>query len=219
MRPACRVVCPVDRLADGLAERTQVKPLATVLVDIRNDSDEAGLDRGNKRLNQLKLVARVHRLILGATKINHHPEAVLAGVIAVDDSSQLKSKLPRPIVRGVKRVSKDHGDAGVPVRVEREHGLHVARVELVGVVAIVLRRATGALIDAGCLQAHVRRYWIVDAVDVWINADAEVIAQLANGLAVRIVRTDELVETSQSQLSQDIGATTLATIRLDMGCQ
>ena len=219
MRPACRVVCTVDRLADGLAERTQVKPLATVLVDIRNDADEASLDRGNKRLNQLKLVARVHRLILGATKINHHPEAVLAGVIAVDDSSQLKSKLPRPIVRGVKRVAKDHGDTGVPVRVEREHGLHVARVELVRVVAVVLWRATGALTGAGCLQAHVRRHRIVDAVDAWINADAEVIAQLAYGLAVRIVRTDELVETSQPQLSQDIGATTLATIRLDMGCQ
>ncbi len=219
MRPACRVVRPVDRLADGLAERTQVKPLVAVLVDIRNDADEASLDRGNKRLNQLKLVARVHRLILGATKINHRPETVLAGVIAVDDSSQLKSKLPRPIVRGVKRVAKDHGDAGVPVRVEREHGLCVARVELVGVVAIVLRRATGALTDAGCLQAHVRRYWMVDAVDAWINADAEVIAQLAYGLAVQIVRTDELVETSQPQLSQDIGATTLATIRLDMGCQ
>lgn len=219
MRPACRVVCPVDRLADGLAEWTQVNPLVAVLVDIRNDADEASLDRGNKRLNQLKLVTRVHRLILGATKINHHPEAVLAGVIAVDDSSQLKSKLPRPIVRGVKRVAKDHGDAGVPVRVEREHGLHVARVELVGVVVIVLRRATGALTDVGCLQAHVRRYWIVDAVDAWINADAEVIAQLAYGLAVQIVRTDELVETSQPQLSQDIGATTLATIRLDMGCQ
>lgn len=219
MRPTCRAVCPVDRSTDGLAERTQVKPLVAVLVDIRNDADEASLDRGNKRLNQLKLVARVHRLILGATKINHRPEAVLAGVITVDDSSQLKSNLPRPIVRGVKSVAKDHGDAGVPVRVEREHGLHVARVELVGVVAIVLRRATGALTDAGCLQTHVRRYWIVDAVDVWINADAEVIAQLAYGLAVRIVRTDELVETSQPQLSQDIGATTLATIRLDTGCQ